>query len=132
MGALRMNPAVKERFVVALRSGRYAQVRGAFRARDGLCAMGLLAELSGLVRWEERDPSYFAAQFPAVLAWAGMDSATAVCIARWNDSGVTFREIADRIEGRVLAREARQSPLSRTPAALPRRLRTPPTLPLAA
>ena len=129
MEALRMNPAARERFVVALRSGRYEQVRGAFRARDGFCAMGVLADLSGLVRWEERDPTYFAAQFPAVLAWAGMDSATAVCIARWNDTGVTFREIADRIEGRVLSREARQS---RTPAARLGRLRTPRTLPLAA
>lgn len=117
-------PALLERWMVALESSLYEQVR--YKARDGdrFCATGLLCEVSGLGKWSEvADYDNAEDGEPIPLAWSyqipGQNPAMTmhylynltglpielVVVILWNDSEqITFKEIASRL------REASPSP----------------------
>lgn len=42
-----MTPELKTRWLAALRSGEYSQVRGTLKNRDGYCCLGVLCEIAG-------------------------------------------------------------------------------------
>ena len=101
-----MNPRIKQLWVTALRSGQYRQGRGILRSTDGAhCCLGVLCDLHaketgtlwyydylGAFKWLPRQ----------VADWAGLSSPDpdilGSTLSRMNDSGATFREIADIIE----------------------------------
>ena len=55
--ASRLKPAIKERWVAALRSGEYTQGQGSLRILDSYCCLGVLADLAvkdSRGSWDER------------------------------------------------------------------------------
>ena len=115
----KMNPEVKKLWVEALRSPKYKQQR--HQLRDGttnsMCCLGVLCDVSGLGRWlavgeydcGEGDINGFRPT-SAVAKWAGIDSdmvwqveinGVMDDLARHNDNGRTFLEIADAIEAQL-------------------------------
>lgn len=119
-----MNAAIKERWVAALRSGRYQQTRGwLFRttptdtAPAGFCCLGVLCELAvedgvataasgpGYVASDSGDEEYVETSLLPrhVMEWAGLTTRYGLnlgetTLSGLNDSGRSFDEIADIIE----------------------------------
>lgn len=113
-----MNPEVKILWLEALRSGRYLQGKGALRKGDAYCCLGILCDLHAQAhgfRWDpygidtngSRHHRYFLHSGglpPEVQAWAGVEGDGAYhadppySLAVENDAGLTFTEIAQKIE----------------------------------
>lgn len=93
-----MNPEIKQRWIEALRSGKYKQGKGRLKAADGaLCCLGVLSELSGIPYAGEEG------LLPTeIVGWAGLSErnpfAGQCSLAAENDRGTAFPEIADLIE----------------------------------
>jgi len=109
-----MDPELKAKWLRALRSGRYKQIRGWLTSRsattpgqpkateDSFCCLGVLAKVSR-EKWETRGG--------AASAWVPVGSCPylyragdeltpdeAGTLSNMNDDGRSFREIADWIE----------------------------------
>lgn len=55
-----MNPDIKERWVAALRSGRYRQCEGTLRTDDNaFCAIGVLCDVVAPDAWENEGHSWY-------------------------------------------------------------------------
>lgn len=112
-----MNPEVKVKWLEALRSGDYAQAtqnlgwREPGQASPGptsYCCLGVLCDISGLGRWELRDPSHHGYWYldeigdlpKEVAEWAGLQPVVDTrYLMQLNDSGENdFHQIADYIE----------------------------------
>lgn len=111
-----MNAEIKKRWVEALRSGQYKQIKGGLTDGRGFCCLGVLCNLHALevgVMWERHSdygrPSYAKEIYSLPLVvreWAGLHSSdpqvSRHTLARWNDhKGASFKEIADLIEKRL-------------------------------
>lgn len=117
-----MNPAVKELWLTALRSGKYTQGRRRLKRTyaDGHkehCCLGVLCEIASAVgiatERTEIDildansvvsfyqsgnvKSTIGMPSTKILNWAGLDAHDAMALADKNDSGRTFSEIAEDI-----------------------------------
>jgi hypothetical protein len=114
-----MNPQIKQKWLNALRSGKYQQTQRRLHDENGFCCLGVLCDLYGKehnVEWEINEDfgKYMfqnkVACLPfSVIEWSGIaDSgplvyygpgAGEICtLADLNDKGSTFIEIADVIE----------------------------------
>lgn len=121
-----MNPIIADRWIAALRSGKYKQTTGVLCREGAYCCLGVLCELAiedGIPMEKIAQMAYGStgadSEFyefevlPAIVrTWAGM--ATSVggygtdadmdiiqnthTLAYRNDRGATFKEIADLIE----------------------------------
>lgn len=112
-----MNKTLKEKWVVALRSGEYEQGKGYLRVGGTYCCLGVLCEIGvkeGVIQrgGGERSRYYYDAEnFSSSMSltttmreWAGLtkeedpevDSVNQ--LIRMNDNGDSFTEIADWIE----------------------------------
>lgn len=111
--ALDMDPAIRQRWVDALRSGDYPQGLYNLRTTRGFCCYGVLCELAvadGVMPAadgpdQEGVYSYNGAESllpAAVKTWASVNFGQ-LSLARRNDDGWTFSQIADAIEGLVSA-----------------------------
>lgn len=104
-----MNPDVKNRWVEALRSGKYKQGQGVLRsATDRYCCLGVLSEVEGrLLRrrsdtdeieiWTDNGKS---GCFLEESYWAAIGGSNPwqIRLSDMNDSGESFYQIADYIE----------------------------------
>ncbi|SRR6266699_1635010 len=120
-----MNEDVKIKFIDALLSGEYNQIRGALRSKDGNCANGVLCELaiqerligirhgngkmvygstlftekenSGYVSYDGILDERFRNDYPpdVVLRWAGVTRDWSARLANLNDARKTFADIAE-------------------------------------
>jgi hypothetical protein len=115
-----MKTDVKAAWQAKLRSGKFTQGSGQLRTWDvdkkvwRYCCLGILCEMSGLSEWEEgpRTSVYFDTTYlgskhylPVEVAeWAGIDpdceseEGVQQHLASLNDSGATFRIIANAID----------------------------------
>lgn len=115
-----MNPQVKEKWLAALRSGKYKQTTGALHNKNGYCCLGVLCDLAiqesvvpMWARWGQAfrirvDDKHWESDYeaaclpPAVVEWAGLESPNPTVkgksLAEANDSGIDFDRIADLIE----------------------------------
>jgi len=119
-----MNQELKQKWIEALRSGKYIQGQGALRSvdEDEYCCLGVLCEYLPNVRWENGDDSNYTAVLfnelgdvtrstlflPGtlnvdlglnILIREDGDSYTIYSMLMYmNDEGKTFNEIADYIE----------------------------------
>jgi len=112
-----MNPRIKQLWIDALRSGEYTQAEGQLRVRvhynDGTysyCCLGVLCELAVAEGVIETSTDGYAGRdkiLPVeVMHWADLPDAfgsfghpdTRQDLARSNDEGASFEEIADLIE----------------------------------
>jgi hypothetical protein len=107
---------IKERWVEALRSGRYVQGKGKLNKGDKFCCLGVLCDLaerdgvvtSHIAKGGERvysgpEGSGSAILPQAVATWAGLDRLIPAVdglgdAAEANDYGMSFSTIADWIE----------------------------------
>ena len=99
-----MNPEIKQRWVEALRSGKYEQGRGVLREfRDGkfhYCCLGVLCDLVAPDDWD-REWHRNSIGFPAqeITDEVGLSKHQAGILADMNDRHqYTFSQIADYIE----------------------------------
>lgn len=113
-----MDPAVKRKWVEALRSGKYPQSRDFLQNRQGYCCLGVLCELAvkagvaqkvdlktaGLTSYD-RETKVLP---QSVCTWAGLDpnenspdvwfAGEFTSLAYLNDTGTPFPRIAEVIE----------------------------------
>jgi hypothetical protein len=117
--SLDMDPAVRDQWCRALRSGEYQQTIGQLRDGSAYCCLGVLTDLAaeaGVFSWDALDDTHYGVLPEAVQDWAGLASEDPSLIFEpheWisasgaNDMGKSFAEIADLIDtGRPEAGEA--------------------------
>jgi len=113
-----MKIEIAEIWIDALESGEYEQTKGLLKRKDSYCCLGILCQISGLGEFKQLMGDKFfsyiltngetcslAALPNEILEWAGMsdmygnfdksDGFSTLSIL--NDSGKTFREIAEII-----------------------------------
>jgi hypothetical protein len=105
---MKMDSAMKARWVAALRSGEYQQADGCLRTADRrYCCLGVLCEISGDGAWEEDGTvSYYNvagqpsnSHLPSEMnRKCGITTGQEAELVRLNDGGKSFGEIADHIE----------------------------------
>ena len=105
-GKGQMDADIKKRWVEALRSGKYAQGKNWLRNKDNFCCLGVLCDLKDAGAWEDGDfhfNGYDADVMPPheILAEASLTETQAEALARLNDNGRPFPEIADYIEANL-------------------------------
>jgi len=121
-----MNSHIKQKWIDALRSGKYHQGQSKLYSGDGFCCLGVLCDIYakevGDIAWVKKDPSktvdddkwdywYFDDQSEVlpdcVCKWAEMDEDDPVLtkgqyyltsLAELNDKGATFEDLAEVIE----------------------------------
>lgn len=107
-----MNPAIKTKWLVALRSGDYPQTRRRLRDDDGFCCMGVLCDVVDPEGWSAYNNGTFRSSRafppPSVIDEAGLYDGRLCALgitgimgdlANLNDNmGLSFPEIADYIE----------------------------------
>lgn len=112
-----MKTEIKEKWVAALRSGKYKQGRQLLRnlEEDSWCCLGVLCDLAikdglnlkvevGRGEWTKGASYNGRSSFLPweVIEWAGLDSSIPgierTNLVEMNDGGVDFTEIADAIE----------------------------------
>lgn len=117
-----MKKEIADLWISALRSGRYKQCKRVLNNGEGMCCLGVLCDISGLNTWEACNQEYPPYGYYScgsqkeflpknVQEWAGVDSESPsyskdnietnrdIYLHELNDEdGLTFAEIADRIE----------------------------------
>lgn len=105
-----MNPEIKAKWLAALRGGQYAQATGTLRSEDGErhCCLGVLCDIvepdewrhnDEYCKWWHRDSCELASL--SVANAADIEEDSQITLAKLNDSGETFAEIADFIEANL-------------------------------
>ena len=101
-----MNKEYKEKWIAALRSGKYKQGTGSLRKNDKFCCLGVLCDIVDSSKWElprsEGTPivydsrtSYLPEKIKNNL---NIEYRQQKDLAELNDEGKSFNEIADWIE----------------------------------
>lgn len=106
-----MKEEIKDKWVAALRSGKYVQTRDRLKDYDnGFCCLGVLCDISGVSEWKVGVDSYVYLNkdgtLPlSVMEWAGLRSPDGEVsgqehdsLAEINDAGNTFETISQIIE----------------------------------
>ncbi len=112
-----MNKRIKRLWVKALRSGRYKQGTEYLKSETGYCCLGVLCNITGASWRHEKDSGdlvpYLGGKMigrdetpsgllgGGFLLKTGMRHTTQEHLARMNDAGTTFKEIADYIDKRL-------------------------------
>lgn len=113
-----MNKELRDKWVVALRSGKYQQGTGYLRKGHGYCCLGVLCDVVDPTRWEGATTvGYFyynptdghrnsdVAYLPEeIRALAQLPAGTESELTRMNDTpdeNLSFAQIADWIEGHL-------------------------------
>lgn len=114
--AKKMNPEVKAKWVVALRSGEYKQGQRKLRVGDAFCCLGVLCNLHAQSHPEIAARQHDTYSYMGHLSltpipvenWAGLDvdvdveiNGVLAPLYSHNDDGRTFAEIADAIESQL-------------------------------
>lgn len=107
-----MDKALKEKWVEALRSGEYEQVRRALRTNEGMCCLGVLADVAKVGVWDETEPGEFTLRHKTELCSGALplifkdeigltDHEEEVLFTMNDEAGKSFAEIADFIEAKI-------------------------------
>lgn len=108
-----MKKEIKDKWIEALRSGKYEQAQGALQCDGGFCCLGVLSDLYAKehsIEWTDSvtHPNNKrlleeSALLPnKVKEWAGLNLWNPIVnrekLSSLNDEGMSFKEIADLIE----------------------------------
>lgn len=114
----KINPEFKQRWLTALRSGKYAQGQRALRQHGTLtgatsyCCLGVALDVKDATQWKPSDSSSWQDDWNGcrsaiannLLAKAideALEETTVQILARFNDRGDTFANIAEWIESHL-------------------------------
>lgn len=97
-----MKKSVKKRWVKALRSGEYKQCRSGMHDGEGFCCLGVLHDIEVDGHWQAHGAWWEAAANgrtnPGFLTDSDLlDIHLQLVAAEWNDDGLTFDQIANKI-----------------------------------
>lgn len=93
-----MDPDLKNKWVEALRSGKYQQGEYRLLGNEGYCCLGVLAKISG----KYEDPELSDRSFLQPERSFGLDNLTQNTLSMMNDmSKMSFAEIADWVEANL-------------------------------
>jgi hypothetical protein len=100
-----MTPELKQKWIDALRSGKYQQGRSALRTKDDrFCCLGVLCDIVDPSGWEPPAAGIYAHLGHSGLPDSkflgdvcGLYAGAAADLSKMNDSGYTFERIADNI-----------------------------------
>ncbi len=109
-----MNEHYKKLWIEALRSGKYQQGQGALKDDDGFhCCLGVIANEVSCDNWTKETNYYYNFTYNGIetrsygtlphtlLEFLGLEYFDQGQLIGMNDSGKTFAEIADWIEGNL-------------------------------
>jgi hypothetical protein len=110
-----MNQDIKTKWVAALRSGEYQQGRSQLRKDDKFCCLGVLCDIHSKETETEWLVNYYDDEYEFlsknVMKWSGLKQKNPklpyntprniISFSSLNDSGSTFLEIANLIEGQL-------------------------------
>jgi hypothetical protein len=114
-----MKPEIKQKWVQALKSGKYRQGKGSLKNKlNEYCCLGVLCDLHSKetsIKWNGDVYLDKCIQLPSeVMEWAGIDNMVGrsgmvdsdinlrpIYLTDLNDSGRTFKEIAEIIEEKL-------------------------------
>lgn len=97
-----MDVKTKEKWLTALRSGEYTQIKGWLREYNGFCCLGVLCDLNDPEEWVADSYRGQGLMLPSSLSKeVGLTHEQARGLANMNDTGSTFNEIADHIEANL-------------------------------
>lgn len=97
-----MKASLKQKWIDALRSGKYKQTDKAFRDCNGFCAMGVLYDVDDPSGWYAVSGRVEKNQYNIKSSsYYGYDYTHYNEITTMNDLGKSFEEIADYIEKNV-------------------------------
>lgn len=102
-----MKPEIKAKWVEALRSGKYKQTQRRLQFKNGYCCLGVLCDISNAGIWIGNDFKMGAravhrVNLPtALMQLVGIQPSIEDKLAAMNDTGSSFAEIADWIEGHL-------------------------------
>ena len=103
-----MNQDIKKIWVDELRSGKYKQGRTRLKQGDKFCCLGVLCEIAKEFGLAENESITVLDE--AHKKWAGLPSSRGDCViingndnvlTHHNDDGVSFKELADAIDGQL-------------------------------
>ena len=103
-----MDAKLKQRWVAALRSGKYQKGERYLRPSDQrFCVLGVLADVDEPGGWRRtagefwlHTGSYTVPSKSLLKKW-GLPKSTSDCLTRMNDRGYSFAKLADYIERNV-------------------------------
>lgn len=99
-----MKKEIAEKWVEALRSGKYKQTKGKLRTPKGYCCLGVLCDISGISKWELGNEITGEYRYDRSRNFLPMSvkERTGINIQQdlvlMNDNGKSFDVIADYIE----------------------------------
>lgn len=98
-----MNAEVKTKWLEALRSEKYQQGTQQLRRGDNFCCLGVLCDISEEGEWESHDSFHTymncITYLPTLVRMrAGLNSKQETELAKMNDGGSSFKDIAKYIE----------------------------------
>jgi hypothetical protein len=110
-----MDAELKSKWLTALRNGQYAQGRNFLRRNsdgtDGFCCLGVLCDLVDPTKWmgESDGGTRVYSEIEGGRCWAPitvehaakMTHDESITLAKMNDDGKSFAEIADYIEAKL-------------------------------
>ena len=103
-----MNKDIKVKWLEALRGGKYKQCKGRLRdTSNGFCCLGVLADVNGEswgVQKFDRIELEGTDDLEGTTYWAngtGLRMSQASTLAKLNDAGKSFSQIADHIEEKL-------------------------------
>lgn len=109
-----MQAELKQKWVEALRSGKYQQGKAMLRSRDGeFCCLGVLCDLVAPSAWEfspvegcfmvHGRSGYIPAELLLTVGASGLDDDGQERLVDMNDNGASFADIAGFIEQNIPA-----------------------------
>jgi hypothetical protein len=101
-----MKKQLRDKWIAALRGGKYKQAKGALRTDLGHCCMGVLCDLIDPNAWSDKDAAGFyvwgddrvSSNLPIDMQAKLKAKKHADWLPSLNDRGMSFEEIADLIE----------------------------------
>ena len=99
-----MNKVLIETWVKALREGKYKQGRGRYRQDDCYCVLGVLFDTIDEGSWKYTKHSGWTPDsfiITDLVRTTGLDQTFLFELARRNDEGLSFNQLADKIEEHV-------------------------------
>ena len=93
-----LEPELKAAWLKALREGKYQQARQRLRCGNGFCCLGVLCDLLYPAAWDQDELVLVGVRYDKFAPVALLPKQLQRALAKMNDSGMSFEQIADWLE----------------------------------